>query len=133
VKLLTRDTDYALRAIRAINIANKEIITVDDLVEETKIPRPFLRKILQILTKKGILRSYKGLSGGFKLGEKAKELYLTDIMELFQGAFKLNECLFKKKPCPNIGTCALRKKIDKIEKSVIAQIRSISLATLLDR
>jgi len=133
VKLLTRDTDYALRALRAINIANKEIITVDDLVKVTKIPRPFLRKILQILTKKGILKSFKGLSGGFKLEKKAKELYLTDIMELFQGSFQLNECLFKKKPCPNIRTCALRKKIEKIEKSVIAQIRTISLATLLDR
>ena len=132
MKLITRDTDYALRALRAINRTDKEIIKVDDLVKVTKIPRPFLRKILQILTKKGILKSYKGLSGGFKLDRKAKELYLTDVMELFQGSFKLNECLFKKKPCPNIGVCVLRKKIEKIEEYVIKEIKNISLSSLLN-
>jgi Rrf2 family protein len=132
VKLITRDTDYALRAICAINKSNKDLITVDDLVKETKTPRAFLRKILQILTKKGILSSCKGLSGGFKLKKNPKEIYLTDIMELFQGAFKLNECLFKKKPCPNIGACALHKEIEKIENYVISQIRKISLSVLIN-
>ena len=65
MKLITRDTDYALRALCFIAKHKKEIISVDRLAEESKIPRPFLRKILQKLNRAGILKSYKGQGGGF--------------------------------------------------------------------
>jgi Rrf2 family protein len=131
MKLITRDTDYALRALGFIAKHNKEIITVSELVEELKIPRPFLRKILQILNKKGILKSNKGPGGGFILVKPPQEIFLFDLMEIFQGKFSLNECLFKKMICPDKSRCVLRKRINNIEKYVVTELEAITVGALL--
>ncbi len=132
MKLITRDTDYALRAICYIAQAKDKIITVSELVAKLKIPRPFLRKILQVLNKEGILRSYKGNNGGFILAVSTRKLFLTELINIFQGPLKLNECLFKKKICPNEDKCALRKVITGIEKDVIGKLKEINIHSLLD-
>jgi len=131
MKLITRDTDYALRALCFIAKHKKEIISVDRLAEESKIPRPFLRKILQKLNRAGILKSYKGQGGGFILLIPIHKIFLLDLIKIFQGTLQLNECFFKKKICPNIKICKLRKKIDNIEKYVISQLKNFTIADLL--
>ena len=131
MKLITRDTDYALRAICAIAKQKEKMVSVSALTQELKIPRAFLRKILQILQKKGILKSSKGSGGGFLLARPAKEIFLTDLIEVFQGPLQLNECFLKKMTCPNTKSCALKKRIDHIEVYVINRLKTVSAASLL--
>lgn len=131
MKLITRDTDYAIRAICFIARHKKERVSVVELVEELKIPRPFLRKLLQVLNKKGILKSYKGQGGGFILHKAPKEISLVQLMEIFQGPLTLNECFLKKMRCPNMKRCALRKRILNIENYVVRQLKGVTIASLL--
>ena len=130
MKLITRDTDYAVRALCYMAGTKKQMISVRDLVKELKVPRPFLRKILQILNKKGVLRSSKGRGGGFMLAVAPKKIFLVDVMEIFQGPLKLNECIFKKRVCPNRTTCRLKKKMDGIERHVVSELSSVTVASL---
>lgn len=132
MKLLTRDTDYAVRALSKI-VKNKDrIVSVPELVKELKIPRPFLRKILQILNKKGLLKSFKGRGGGFILSIPADKIYLADLIKIFQGPIRLDGCLFKKKICPDITGCSLKRKIDTLQKYVISELESVTIASLLN-
>ncbi|MBU1727648.1 MAG: Rrf2 family transcriptional regulator [Candidatus Omnitrophica bacterium] len=133
MKLITRDTDYAVRALCFIAKKRGEIVAASQLVKELKIPRPFLRKILQVLNRKGVLNSYKGIGGGFLLAIPAERIYLLDLVKIFQGQFKLNDCLFKKKICPNINTCNLRKKIMNIQNYALKELRPVSIACLIGR
>ncbi|HIE35638.1 MAG TPA: Rrf2 family transcriptional regulator [Candidatus Omnitrophica bacterium] len=133
MKLIKRDTDYAIRAIMSIVESNKKLVSVSDLNKITKIPKAFLRKIMQILQKEGILKSYKGKGGGFKLAVSANKIFLTDIIKIFQGNLKLNECIFKRKICPNKKICSLRKTIERIEKFVISELNSITIEDLLKK
>ncbi len=130
MKLIARNTDYALRAICYIAQQDK-IVTVTELVRVLGVPRPFMRKILQLLNKKKILESYKGQAGGFKLRLLPKKIYIIQIIRIFQGQVGLNECFLKKDICPNRGKCILRKKIHMIENSVISQLRQINIASLV--
>lgn len=131
MKLITRDTDYGIRAICFIAKQKPRIVSTDELVKELKMPKPFLRKILQILNKRGILKSFKGQSGGFNLTVPADKLYLVDLMKIFQGSIKLNECIFKKRICPNIKVCKLKKKLDEIQKYVERELKSITIESLM--
>jgi len=131
MKLITRDTDYALRALCFIAKSKDDVVPASKLVDALKIPRPFLRKGLQLLNKKGVLRSYKGLGGGFKLAKAPKEVGILDIIEIFQGPFRLNECSFKKRRCPQDATCPLKKKLDFIERDVFLKLQAVTLQGLL--
>jgi Rrf2 family protein len=131
MKLITRDTSYALHALCYLFKEKERIVSVDELVRELKVPRAFARKILQKLNKKDILKSYKGSGGGFSLNKKPENIYLLDIMKVFQGPFKLNECVFKKKPCPEIKKCRLKEKLDNIEDSIINELRNVNLTKMM--
>ena len=133
MKLITRDTDYAIRALSCIAAQKGRIVTAKQLVKRLRMPKPFLRKILQILNKKGLLRSYKGKGGGFKLALAPGKIFLVDLMKVFQGPLKLNECIFKKRICPDVKICPLKKKIDSIEKYVFSDLESITIASLLKK
>jgi len=131
MKLITRDTDYAVRALAAIASSKSEVVSVTELAGKLKVPGPFLRKILQVLHKKMVLNSVKGAGGGFSLALKPQDIYLFKLMEIFQGKFRLNECLLKNKLCPNRACCPLRKKIGNIERYVIKELKGVTLAFLL--
>jgi Rrf2 family protein len=130
MKLITRNTDYALRAICYIAKQNK-IVTVTELVKMIGVPRPFMRKILQRLVKEKILESYKGQAGGFKLKLLPEKISVIQIMRVFQGAVGLDGCFFKKDICPNRGKCRLRKKIQVIENNALIQLKQINIASLV--
>ncbi|MCX5700598.1 MAG: Rrf2 family transcriptional regulator [Candidatus Omnitrophica bacterium] len=131
MKLITRDTDYAVRALCLIAQRKGCIVSVKKLALALQLPRPFLRKILQQLNKKKILESFKGQSGGFILAKEPAKIFLTDIMRIFQGKPSLNECFLKKIVCPHTGSCPLRKKIVKIEDYVLRELGTVSIALLL--
>ena len=80
MKFITRDTDYALRALifmaKALREDNKKIVTVEDIVSGEKLPKVFLRRILQILAEKKVLSSYKGKKGGFSLNNHVNSFIL---------------------------------------------------------
>ena len=134
MRLITRNTDYAIRALRFIarNDKRKETIPVCELARNLNIPKPFLRKILQVLNKKGILKSYKGKGGGFMLAVPPKRIFLIKVIEIFQGPLKLNGCILNKSLCPDMRSCVLKKKIGAIEKNVVSELESITLASLLE-
>ena len=130
MRLITRNTDYAVRAISYMSRQEERVVPVSELVKELKIPRPFLRKILQALNKQGLLKSYKGSGGGFSLDRPGNKIFLFDLINVLQGPVKFNECIFKKTFCPDVKSCALKKKIEAIEKYVVSQLQSITIASL---
>ncbi len=131
MKLLTRDTDYGIRALIFMNTQNGRVVPAGELVDALRIPRPFLRKILQKLNKNGILKSYKGQGGGFSASVDIGKLALKDLIEIFQGPITLNECTFKKKACLSRYVCPLKKRIDNIEKEMVSQLKNIRIKDLL--
>ncbi|MBF0215649.1 MAG: Rrf2 family transcriptional regulator [Candidatus Omnitrophica bacterium] len=130
MKLLTRDTDYAIRALVCISRGASELVTVKQLTQQLKIPRPFLRKILQCMNKAGILRSYKGKGGGFSMAQSSRNIPIFDVMVIFQGEFKVMEHVFKKEACCKVKMCELKKKIDKIETNLVAELKKINISDL---
>ncbi|HDZ76887.1 MAG TPA: Rrf2 family transcriptional regulator [Candidatus Omnitrophica bacterium] len=131
MNLINRDTDYAIRALCFIAQHKKERLAVSDLVKALKIPQPFLRKILQKLNKNGLLISYKGQGGGFSLARIPRKILISHLIKIFQGSLRLNECFFKKQRCPETNDCSLKKRVDIIEKHVISELESISIASLM--
>ncbi len=131
MKLITRDTDYAIKALMYIADSKKTVVTASEIEKKLKLPRAFLRKILQVLRKEGVLKSIKGNNGGFLLAVSAKKIFFISLMRIFQGELTFTECFLKKKVCPDIKKCPVREKIKNIEKTVITELSQITIASLL--
>jgi len=131
MKLITRNTDYAIRALCYIAKGEKKVLSVNGLVKESKITKPFLRKILQHLNKKGFLKSTRGKGGGFLLIRKPESIRIAEVIEAFQGKISLSEHVFIKRSCSHIKACVLKKALDGIEKHAIKVLSSITIKDLM--
>ncbi len=130
---MTRNTDYAVRAL--IHMAGKapERVSARDLERDLELPRPFMRKTLQALQKSGYLASAKGKNGGFTLVLPVEKIRLADLIALFQGPVSMGDCLFRKKLCECVKTCPLRREIKQIEAMALAHLRGVTIASLMKR
>jgi len=133
MKLINRDADYAIKALLAVARRAGKVTAVPDLVETLGIPRPYLRKIMQTMARAGVVRSSKGRGGGFVLGRPAEKIFLADIIRIFQGPISLHDCLFRKRVCPDVRTCPLRETIGRLERRLVKDLETLSVASLLSR
>ena len=131
MNLLARDTDYAVRAILYMARHNGALISTADLDRDLDLPRPFMRKTLQVLQKEGYLISVKGYKGGFRLKRKPSSIYLIDLMRIFQGEISLSDCLFKKKICECVVSCPLRRVVKSMESDLLKKLKTVTINDLM--
>ena len=105
---LTREADYGIRSVLFLaRQPYKKISFVTEISEEYKIPRSFLAKILQKLVKAKIVRSYRGVKGGFSLARQAKDISVLDVLEAIEGKLAMNLCLEDKRKCDFSRHCPI--------------------------
>ena len=133
MNLLTRNTDYAARALLYMEGQRGQRVSTVDIQRDLKLPRPFMRKILQQLQKEGYLVSVKGYKGGFTLALPPAKIRLTELMRIFQGDLSLSDCLFQKKICSCVAVCPLRRELKAAEKMLVDRLKGVTLADLMKK
>lgn len=106
---ITREGDYGIRSV--LYLARqpfKKVSFVNEISEDYKIPRSFLAKILQKLVKAKIVRSYRGVKGGFSLAKHARDISILDVLEAIEGRLSLNICVTDKKKCVSSRSCPIQ-------------------------
>lgn len=131
MNLITHDVDYAIRALCCIAKGKEGVYSVAEIAECLKIPRPFLRKILQILSKKNIVHSYKGKGGGFKLAIRPNKISLLDVITLFQGPISLSSHTFKGEKCPCLKKCNVKRSLDRVEKIMVLELKAVTISDII--
>jgi len=133
MKLITKNTDYAIRALLEIGCHKNAFISARDIARHQKIPYQYLRKILQVLIKNGMIVSKEGSRGGFHLCQDPHKIKLVDVIVMFQGPIEFSECMFRKQLCPNRSRCVLRPHLLAIEKEVTKKFATLSIGKLLKK
>jgi Rrf2 family protein len=131
MQLLTKETDYAVRALINIADAPDRSSTASAISLKEQIPWLFLRRVLQKLASAGILKSHKGRRGGFALARRPDRVNLVDVIRVFQGEVELSQCMVKGIPCCNRPTCPVRRRLKAVEKILRKQLSAITVAMLV--
>jgi len=118
---ITRETDYAIRCVYYLAAKKGSVTMVDETSREMNIPKSFLAKILQKLAQASIVKSYRGVKGGFELARPPREINLLEVIEAIQGPVAMNICALDDALCGFSSTCAIhpvwvdvRKEVEKI-------------------
>jgi Rrf2 family protein len=83
--------------------------SINSVAEAENIPREFLAKILKDLTRSGILVSYQGVTGGYRLALPARDITFLTVMEAIDGPIHLNLCTeLGDCRCEQYRTCQLK-------------------------
>ncbi len=80
IALFSQTAEYALRAIAFLSMNLDRPISVIEIAENTQIPSAYLAKVLQSVSKAGLVRSKRGLNGGFMLSKSPEKMTVLDVI-----------------------------------------------------
>src|SRR6187401_2608776 len=110
VKVSTRG-DYASRALLslALHTDDEGPTSVRDIAERTGLPQPYLEQILLALKGAGLVRSKRGVGGGYVLARDAEEIRLSDVVSAVDGPITLGDFgePHQDGACDHEGQCVL--------------------------
>ena len=78
--MLTQTVEYALRALVALAAKPGNPQTNRQLAKVTKVPGPYLSKVLQLLAKEGLVAAHRGVRGGFTLSRPARQITILEAV-----------------------------------------------------
>jgi Rrf2 family protein len=128
---LTRAADYAVRVL--IHLAGQPAHTRASragLAEAAECPEQFLSKVLQSLTRAGLVVSHRGNTGGFELPVSRREVSLLEVVEAIEGPVRLNLCLSSEDACARHGACPAHPVWEEAQSAMLDVLRKRTIGDL---
>ncbi|ANH82010.1 Rrf2 family transcriptional regulator [Niabella ginsenosidivorans] len=122
--MFSKTCEYAIRAV--LFIAHKSEggnkVSIKDIARGIDSPEHFVAKILQNLSKKGLLQSQKGPAGGFYLDDASRKHSLADIVKAIDGDKLFSGCGLGLKQCSETRPCPIHNEYKEIRKKLISML-----------
>ena len=133
---ITQEADYAIRIVCFLAEEDR-VLDATTIAESAYITQRFALKILRKLVLGGLVRSYKGASGGYKLAEEADKVTLKDVIELIDGEIAISKCLMEDHVCSKQGArksaCTVHRIFDAINRDVTEKLGGITIASVITK
>ena len=124
--MLSQTAEYALRAVLCLARHHGDPLTTGTIAEEMKVPASYLSKVLQSLGRARLVRSQRGIGGGFVLMQEPEEITILDVMDAVDPINRIESCpLDLEEHCEKL--CPLHRRLD----AAIAEVRSAFGSTKL--
>ncbi len=116
----TKAEEYGMQGVLHLAVKGQGKVTpLSEISEAREIPEKFLAKIFQALSRSGILRSHRGVRGGFTLAKEPCDITVKDVLESIQGPYHLTKCIPDPDSCPRAPRCAMRDLLATAEKQML--------------
>lgn len=129
--IFSRQCEYALQAVLYLALQPRGRLTsIKDLTTRLGVPYHFLGKILQNLSRKGLLTSQKGSSGGFALALPPQEITLFHIVESIDGVDFTKQCVLGFPECSGKNPCAVHHQWAELRESIYEMLVRKNIAEM---
>jgi Rrf2 family protein len=90
----------------------------------------YLSNVVQRMARGRLLRSHRGIAGGYSLGRAATEITIRHVVELLEGV-DVNRCsLSLEDQCPVMGRCGVQRKLSQLEMAFLKSLDGVTIADL---
>lgn len=135
--VFSKTCEYAIRSVFFIahRTASGNRVGIKEIASGIDSPEHFLAKILQDLSRKGIVQSVKGPNGGFYMDDVALKRPLSDVVEAVDGNSIFTGCGLGLAYCSEINPCPLHHEFKAIRnqlKDLLEQTRIVDFSENLN-
>jgi len=129
---ITRQSDYGIVLLSAFVVGETgSVRNARDLSAETQVPLPMVSKILKALARAGLLRSHRGVKGGYSLARPAARITVAQIIEAIEGPIAITECLDEEaEACGIERVCPVRSNWNRINGAIRTALSGIALSEM---
>jgi Rrf2 family protein len=129
---LTKKADYGLMALKYLaEHPETPALSAKDISEAYGIPAQLLAKILQRLTKVGLLKSHAGMNGGYALSRDPRSISAFEVIHAIDGPLFITSCGVKgNASCDLHDSCTIKAPLSRVNDSIAGVLKSISIGDL---
>jgi Rrf2 family protein len=127
--MFSQTAEYALRAIVSLAVDDGVAKTVQHLAEATRVPGGYLSKVMQALCRARLVRSQRGLHGGFTLTRPPDALTVFDVIQAVDPIRRIRTCPLGIKG--HLNLCPLHRRLDSAIRLVEEALQGSTIAELL--
>jgi Rrf2 family protein len=135
VRISTRG-DYAARALLSLAL-HQDLgpTSVKDLAERTGLPQPYLEQILLALKGAGLVRSKRGIGGGYVLARSPKEITIAQIVSAVDGPISAGDfgLPHENGACEHEGQCVLLALWQEVGEHMKTHLNGYTLYDMVER
>ena len=126
---LTKKAEYALIALRHLQMKDDMLCSSREISELYMIPKEILAKVMQKMVKLDYIDGFKGSNGGYKLKKSLKKIRLAEFIEKIEGPLGLVDCNVNI-DCAQINQCNIKMPINKINENIKIIFNKIKIADI---
>jgi FeS assembly SUF system regulator len=126
---LSKKSDYALIAITHLTLKPGSS-SAREIAEQFDIPIELLAKILQRLTRRGLLTSQQGTRGGYQLARAASGISVADVIQAIDGPVAVTACSAHADRCGQFAKCNVRDPLWKIREIIVSALKATTVSEL---
>jgi len=128
---MTKQTDYGFVLLSQLAAAPDRVANAPDLASETRLPLPMVSKTLKLLARHGLLRSHRGVKGGYSLRRPPGEITAAEILRALEGPVALTVCIDGTPgECDRGAFCQVRGHWQAINRAIDTALAGVTLAQL---
>jgi Rrf2 family protein len=129
---LTKKADYGLMALKLLaEQPDRQAMSAKDIADEYHLPLQLLAKVLQQLTRAGLLESHAGTHGGYSLARSAYEISAFEVIKAIDGPLFITSCDTVRGACDLHDSCTVKEPLQRLNdtfRSVLMELRISDLA-----
>ena len=126
---LSKKADYALIAITHLTLKSGSS-SAREIAEQFDIPTELMAKVLQRLTRRGLLASQQGTRGGYQLARAATGISVADVIQAIDGPVAVTACSAHAERCGQFAKCNVRDPLWKIREVIVSALKSTTVSEL---
>lgn len=131
--IMTRESDYAVRILRALSGGEK--MTVRQICESELVPMQFAYKILKKLAKSGCVEIFRGAEGGCRLSADLDSLTLYDLLRCIDENLFVNACIARDYKCAwrgaHCGECRFHSNLTELQRVIEDELKRRTVGAML--
>jgi len=136
---LSKKGEYAVRALTEIGFESvsrpNSLIQISTVAQRTNIPEKFLEQILLALRNGGVLKSKRGVEGGYSLAKPPEEITLGEVIRLLDGPLAPIPCVsvtaYEPCSCPDEASCGLHIAMRQVRDAIAAILDNYKLSRVI--
>lgn len=129
--LISRSSSHAIQALTYLAMQPfGKLCGTWEISESEHIPRPSIPKVLLSLRRARLVRSLRGIRGGYSLAVPPEQISVLAIMRCVDGV-PLNDCLLEDRPCSSPQKCALHPCWSAMREQLLDYLECTTLADLV--
>jgi FeS assembly SUF system regulator len=123
---ISKLTDYAILMMVELT-RDREVLSAHALAERIRVEVPTASKVLKLLAGGGLLESFRGASGGYRVTRSAADISVAEVIAAIEGPIAMTECSVEAGLCSQEDNCDLRGNWQRISLAVADALEQVSL------